>query len=139
MSAPTEGRCASLNRRTLSLVYEAVLVTGVLWCASFLYTVIEPRFSSTHVRVLYQIYLFFIAGTYFTWQWQHGQTLPMKTWRMRLVARSGEVVSFSQVLARYLVASLGLLFLGVGFLWALFDSEHQFLHDRIAGTRLVTE
>ncbi|HNL22615.1 MAG TPA: RDD family protein, partial [Rhodocyclaceae bacterium] len=29
--------------------------------------------------------------------------------------------------------------LGAGFLWALVDSERQFLHDRIAGTRIVLE
>jgi uncharacterized RDD family membrane protein YckC len=28
------------------------------------------------------------------------------------------------------------LFFGVGFLWALFDRDRQFLHDRIAGTRI---
>ena len=27
---------------------------------------------------------------------------------------------------------------GIGVLWALFDPERQFLHDRIVGTRLVS-
>jgi uncharacterized RDD family membrane protein YckC len=30
------------------------------------------------------------------------------------------------------------LLLPVSILWALFDREHQFLHDRLAGTRLVS-
>ncbi|HET7776841.1 MAG TPA: RDD family protein, partial [Azospira sp.] len=32
--------------------------------------------------------------------------------------------------------SLG--FFGAGIVWSLFDRERQFLHDRLAGTRLVT-
>jgi len=30
-----------------------------------------------------------------------------------------------------------LAFLGCGLLWALFDRDRQFLHDRLAGTRIV--
>jgi uncharacterized RDD family membrane protein YckC len=87
---------------------------------------------------VYQVYLLFVAGTYFIWQWQRGQTLPMKTWRMRLVTSSGNAVSFWQAVARYLFAVLGLLIAGLGFFWALVDPERQFLHDRLAGTRLVS-
>jgi uncharacterized RDD family membrane protein YckC len=29
------------------------------------------------------------------------------------------------------------MYLGAGLLWALFDRDGQFLHDRLAGTRLV--
>jgi len=28
--------------------------------------------------------------------------------------------------------------LGTGYLWALFDRDRQFLHDRLAGTRVFT-
>ena len=32
---------------------------------------------------------------------------------------------------------LGLALAGAGFWWALFDRDRQFLHDRLARTRLV--
>jgi len=38
---------------------------------------------------------------------------------------------------RFSLALIGLLLAGVGFWWALFDRDRQFLHDRIVGTRLV--
>lgn len=38
---------------------------------------------------------------------------------------------------RYVLASLGMLFFGAGFLWALFDRQGLFLHDRLTGSRLV--
>lgn len=38
---------------------------------------------------------------------------------------------------RYLVALAGSLLFGAGFLWALLDGDRQFLHDRLAGTRII--
>lgn len=38
---------------------------------------------------------------------------------------------------RYLVALAGSLLFGAGFLRALLDREGLFLHDRLAGTRIV--
>jgi uncharacterized RDD family membrane protein YckC len=38
---------------------------------------------------------------------------------------------------RYLFALAGLALFGAGFLWALFDHDKQFLHDRLAGTKIV--
>jgi uncharacterized RDD family membrane protein YckC len=61
----------------------------------------------------------------------------MKTWRLRLVAADGSALSVRQAALRYVVALAGMLLAGVGFLWALFDRDHQFLHDRLARTRIV--
>ena len=61
----------------------------------------------------------------------------MKTWRIRLVTVDGSPLSLKQAALRFVLALLGLLLVGVGFWWALFDRDRQFLHDRIAGTRLV--
>jgi uncharacterized RDD family membrane protein YckC len=129
---------APLFRRTLSLGYEALLLTAVLWCAGLLYALIEVPSTATHPRVFYQAYLLVVAGIYFAWQWRGGQTLPMKTWRMRLVTQYGNAVSVRQASLRYAVASVGLLFFGIGFLWAFVDPERQFLHDRLGGTRIVS-
>ena len=65
-----------------------------------------------------------------------GQTLPMKTWRMRLTLANGEPLGTSRAALRYLAAIASLATLGAGFLWALIDKDKQFLHDRVCGTRL---
>jgi uncharacterized RDD family membrane protein YckC len=128
---------APLGRRAASLVYEALLLSAVLWCAGLLFALIEQQLAWTHARLLYQAYLLLISGAYFVWHWVRGQTLPMKTWHIKLVTESGNPVSKRQALARYLIGTAGLLLLGVGFLWAFVDRERQFLHDRLAGTRIV--
>jgi uncharacterized RDD family membrane protein YckC len=99
---------------------------------------IEHALHAPHVRILFQVYLVAVTGAYFVWQWTHGgQTLPMKTWRMRLLTAAGAPVSTRLGCVRYLAALAGLLAVGTGFLWALVDRDRQFLHDRAAGTRIV--
>jgi uncharacterized RDD family membrane protein YckC len=53
----------------------------------------------------------------------------MKAWRIRLVE-----VTPRKAVARLVLAAL---LLPLSILWALFDREGQFLHDRLAGTRLI--
>ena len=58
-----------------------------------------------------------------------GQTLAMKAWGIRLVD-----ITPQKAVLRFVLA---LLLLPASIAWALFDRDRQFLHDRLAGTRLV--
>jgi len=42
-------------------------------------------------------------------------------------------------LKRFLFALAGSLLAGAGFLWALVDRDGLFLHDRLAGTRIIND
>jgi uncharacterized RDD family membrane protein YckC len=53
------------------------------------------------------------------------------------VRRDGGPVEVGRAALRYALAWISLLALGAGFLWAWFDPDRQFLHDRLAGTRIV--
>ena len=127
-----------LGRRLLSLLYDALLLSAVLWCAALPLALLEGELGLPHVRPLFQLYIVTVAGLYFTWQWvRSGQTLAMKTWRLRLVSSEGLGVTWRQAGVRYLAALAGAAFFGITFLWALFDREGLYLHDRIAGTTIV--
>lgn len=90
-------------------------------------------------RPLLQLFLLAITAAYFVYCWTHGgQTLPMKTWRIRLVMRDGGAISLGTGIRRYAFAVIGIGLCGLGLVWALFDRERQFLHDRLAGTRIVS-
>lgn len=131
-------RPAGLRRRLLSLVYEVVLLLAVLVIASFPVAPIVQALSAPWGRHFQQVYLLAVAGWYLVWFWTHGgQTLAMKTWRIRLISASGGSVGSRQAWLRYGLALLGLAACGLGLLWALWDRDGQFLHDRLAGTRLV--
>jgi uncharacterized RDD family membrane protein YckC len=125
-------------RRLLSMVYEFLLLAAVLFIASFVFHLIFRDTSSLFFRPVFQLYLLLVAGIYFTWFWTHGgQTLPMQTWKFRVITADGKGVNLKRAVARYLFAVVGIFFFGCGIFWALFDRERQFLHDRLAGTRIV--
>jgi len=129
---------ASFLTRIAAMVYELLLVTAVLFVASlpFLYLVGNAETGWRHFA--FQLYLTGVLFAYFNAFWMRsGQTLAMKTWRIRLVNQNGGRLTFKQSALRFALALVGLLLVGAGFWWALFDRDRQFLHDRIAGTRLV--
>lgn len=135
MSAPTPG----LGRRLLCLIYEALLLTAVILLSGAVATGIARLFDIPHPRLLTQVILLLVCGGYFVLQWMRtGQTLPMKTWRMRIETRDGHPLDATACLRRLSFALPGYGIAGITILWALFDRDRQFLHDRLSGTRLVS-
>ena len=130
---------AGLARRLLALLYEILLLLALELVGALPFILAADPLDPALRRPLFQAYLVMLAGIYFVWQWmKSGQTLPMKTWRIRLVTRDGAPLTLRHALARYACALPGSLLFGAGFLWALADRERQFLHDRLAGTRIIS-
>ena len=130
----------SIRRRFASMMYESLLLLGVLAL-----TFMVPHLV---LGVMWQIqisggfewlHVFVVLGAYFGWFWLHGgQTLAMQTWRLRIEnAVSDAPLSWQRALLRYVLAWFSLWFFGAGLIWAFFDRDKQFLHDRLAGTRQV--
>ncbi len=133
--APTP---APLLARIAAMIYESLLVTAVVFVASFIIIPVVGEMHAAWQRHLFQFYIVGVLFAYFSAFWlRSGQTLAMKTWRIRLVQANGDPITFKQALLRFCLALFGLLLAGVGFWWALVDRDRQFLHDRVAGTRLV--
>ncbi|MEO8847451.1 MAG: RDD family protein [Casimicrobiaceae bacterium] len=101
---------------------------------------------------------FAVFALYLCWFWTRGRrTLAQKTWGLRLTTAAGESLQGKAALLRYfalwagpalaLVAWMPLAAIGHGgyaalllafnFLWAFGDRRRLFLHDRIAGTRVI--
>lgn len=102
--------------------------------------------------------LFAVTGMYLGWSWTGGRrTLPQKTWRLAVVSADGSPASAGKALTRYLACWIGpalallaylalrphrygahgVWLIGLNWLWAWIDRDRQFLHDRVASTRLV--
>ncbi len=116
------------------MLYEVFLVAGVVFFAGSVFLFASGgQLAVTAVdRAKQGTFVLAVLGLYFLWCWlRGGQTLPMKAWRIRLVG-----VTPARAVLRYLLALL-LVPTGLSFVWALFDRDRQFLHDRLAGTRLV--
>lgn len=134
-SLPEPPRLAGLPVRSASLVYEAILLVPLLFIGGWLFLAFTHDTSSPVMRALFRAWLLLLMGGYFVYCWvRGGQTLAMKTWRLRVARRDGGALPLRQATARYVVALLGVGLFGAGLLWALIDPERQFLHDRLAGT-----
>lgn len=139
MTSIVPGQVPSIRRRLISMLYECLLLLGVL---ALLFLV-----PNMLMGVIWQVALppwalwlnvATALGLYFVWLWHRdGQTLAMQTWRLRIVTtEDGQPPAIRRALVRYLLAWPSVL-TGAGLLWALFDRDRQFLHDRLAGTRIV--
>ena len=143
-AAPSSARpsveLAGLRRRLASMLYESMLLLGVL-ALTFLvpYLILGVGFEIAPPGWFAWLHIFVVLGAYFVWYWRHqGQTLAMQTWRLQLVdAASGRNLPLARCCLRYVLCWPSVLLFGVGLVWALFDRDRQFLHDRFSGARIV--
>jgi uncharacterized RDD family membrane protein YckC len=127
----------------MAVIYECLLLFGPLIVIGFIYS-IAADFSDTadpshqeFKRIGLQALIGALLLAYFTWSWSLGRcTLPMQTLGLRLETSAGQQVSLGRALLRALLAGPSTL-TGLGFLWAAIDRDHQSLHDKLAGTRLL--
>ena len=156
----TELHTPGLARRMACWLYEGMLLFGVVFIAGYLFGTLSQTRHAMENRPALQAFLFLVLGIYFTWFWHRGQTLAMKTWHIRVVDTQGRPLSQSRALMRYLASWLwflppivgtwplhlpalevAVLTLGWVAIWALlsrFHPQRQFLHDALAGTRLIS-
>lgn len=121
------------------MLYESFLIFAVLMAAGFVYIPIFGNANGPLEKASFQLYLLGVLMIYFLVFWTRGgQTLAMKTWRIRLTNLSGANISLPQGILRFFLAIISLGLLGAGFLWMFFDPQKQFLHDRLAKTRLIS-
>lgn len=158
--APAPTLAPPLARRMACWLYEGLLLAAVMFIAGWLFSALaQVRDPADARRPLLQAFLFVVFGIYFTWLWSRGQTLAMKTWKIRVVDTEGRPLTQGRALLRYVCSWLwflpplallaawpagpgreSLVILGWVVLWALASRLHpqrQFWHDALAGTRLV--
>ena len=153
----------SLRRRMASFVYEGLLLFGIgliPGAIGALFVALTGQQHPLQSEFALQVITLLIYAVYFGWFWSaRGQTLPMKTWHIRVVTAQGQPLSQARALARFvascawvapavLIAHLNrwspretLAAVGVGVvayaLLALLHPQRQFWHDALCGTRLI--
>ena len=75
---------------------------------------------------------------FFAYFWRKsGQTLGMKTWRMKIINQDNRYPSYKQGFIRCFLAALSLLVFGIGYWWVLTNPERQTLHDQLSKTKTI--
>ena len=153
---------APLRRRLAAMVYEGILLFGVLVIAGYVFSVATQQRHALQGQSAMQVFVFLLLGAYFTFFWfRGGQTLAMKTWNIRVVGPHGGRLELWRCVARYILAWLwfippllatqvieglslrqdGMLMLGWVLLYAgmsRFNAKRQFIHDWLCGSQLAS-
>jgi len=153
-------RTPTIKRRLMAMLYDLLLITAVEFFANFLFIFLTGNRQAPLFRHLGIALFFLVAAAYFLQAWcGSGFTLAMKTWRIKLVKVGHARVPLGAALLRHVLAWCWLLpalyvshtlKLGHGqtamallvgiVIWAMtafLDKDRQFLHDKLAGTRLI--
>ena len=149
----------SLKRRMACWLYEGMLLFAVTFIAGYLFSTLSQTRYALDNRHGLQAFVFLVLAIYFTWFWHKGQTLAMKTWRIRVVDSHGKSLTQKQAFIRYIFSWVWFLpplciaglfsYTGLDSLlmlaawvavWALLtqlQAQGHFWHDVWAGTRLI--
>ena len=127
-----------LLRRFGVMFYDSILLIAVLFFAS-LPIVIPLSITTEHYLYPFFIaYIYLVGFLFFGWFWTHGgQTLGLKTWRIKLTSDTSNSVSWKQALLRYIASLLCWLSLGIGFIWCYTNRERLAWNDLWSNTRLT--
>lgn len=144
-------------------MYEGVLLFAVIFLAGYLFDTLTQSRHALMLRGGRQVWLFLAMGAYFIACWSSsGQTLPMKAWHIKLQDSKGHRVGFWRMVLRYVLMWV-LPLMGASLVWGAsvlsgwnamlmlvvaapfltfiptwFADDQQFLHDKLAGTRLIS-
>ena len=128
----------NISRRLASMLYEGLVVFSILLIGFLLPQIVFYAFGMVFGGRILMLHILILLMGYFVWCWLNGgQTLPMKTWKLRIINSDGLPLRPMQAVLRYLIAWPSILLFGIGIFWVIFDKDQQFLHDRLAGTRIV--
>ena len=128
----------SLARRMTTMFYDSLLLTAVLFLATFAVISFTDGNAVESNNIFYKLFLLLLSYLYFVWHWMKGgQTLGMRSWHVRVIDDAGQCPDLKQASLRFIAAFLSWALVGLGYVWSLFDKEKRALHDRISKTRLI--
>ena len=125
-------------RLAACMLYDGLVVLALSFALALGFILLFGDASHGLKRYALQLFLWLGVGLYFVWCWRKsGQTLAMQTWQLTLSDGQTKLLNWPQALIRYALASLSLAAFGLGFVWALFDRDGLFLHDRLLNSRIT--
>ena len=138
-------RAPGFLRRLAAMFYDSVLLFSVLVIATsavvipyeYIAGVSYPQEETLYGLGL-QLFLVAAIVLFFLFFWvRGGQTLGMRSWRLRLVRDDGSELRPRDALLRLVWAALCLAPAGAGLLWMLVDRDRLTCYDRLSHTRPV--
>lgn len=129
---------AKLWKRLLAMVYDTLIVAGLLMIAGFAVLPFTGGRAVPAGAWWFQTWLLAVTWAYFalSW-WRGGHTLGARAWKLQVRDEAGRLPDLGRASLRALLALIGIGFFGIGLLWALIDNEKRSAYDRLSGTWLL--
>lgn len=136
----------SLMRRFAAMVYDSLLLMAISILYGFVMTGINiaingapdagERVSWGNFGIVVFVGWVFTVCFFFCYFWRKsGQTLGMKTWRMKILdSETMQLPSILQCVVRCCCAPFSLLLFGVGYWLMYLTPDRQTLHDKLSKT-----
>ncbi|MDP3087991.1 MAG: RDD family protein [Methylotenera sp.] len=139
MYEPCPIKAPSLFKLGACFFYEVLVVIALAFACGLVFVMTVGNATHGEKRIWLQLILWLAIGVYFVWCWHRsGQTLAMKTWKLQVLNQNLTFLSLKMAAIRYLLATLSLMLFGLGFIWAVIDKDHLFLHDRLLKNKLIS-
>lgn len=96
---------ARAKHRLISMVYDGLLLGAVLFVAMAIFIPIAKSAGFETGHPIFSVYILVVCFLFYGGFWTHGgQTLGMKTWKLKLVDEKGGRIKWGQALLRYMTA-----------------------------------
>jgi uncharacterized RDD family membrane protein YckC len=144
MNEQSSQQSAGLIKRLLAIIYDSLLIAALLFIAEILPLALNHGEAVSRDNgwlmfyLLHPLYLLVVCFLFLGWFWTHGgQTLGMKTWKLKIVTLNNTEISWLQAATRFLAALLSWACCGLGFIWIVFNKEKRSWHDLASDTRVI--
>ncbi len=131
-------RSPGFFRHMAIIVYDSLLLLALLFLAIAIALPLNKGEAITS-GYIFPLYLLAVSLFYYGWFWTHGgQTLGMKTWKVKVRTFDNQAITWKHVLVRFFAAILSWV-VGLGFIWKIIDKKKRTWHDHISKTALFFE
>lgn len=122
-------------RRLTVIFYDLLLLIALLFVATAVLLPLNAGEAFTNQQFFFPIYLLLVSFFFYAWFWTHGgQTLGLRTWKIKVLTLDMKPISWKQALLRFITAIISWSFFGLGFLWILIDKNQRSWHDHLSQT-----
>jgi len=127
----------SLLRHFAAMFYDTFLLLTILLLAGFIAVALNGGQAIGQGNPFFFLYLLAVSFLFYGWFWTHGgQTLGMRSWKIRLISYDNNEITWQQAIIRFSVSIISWLPAGLGFWWQYLGKDKRSWPDLISNTKL---
>ena len=132
---------AGFLKRILALVYDSLLIAAIVLVLSLLLVFINGGYPESGSFLSFiQFFILVVTGPIFYsyfWIVNKGQTTGMQAWKIKLVTMDETELNIKKTMLRCLISTISFAFIGLGYLWILYDKDNLSWSDILTKTKVI--